>query len=62
MNDLIVLGLTVAFFAASVAYVGLCDRILGPDPTARTDATVAASEDRSGGLADDQAAAGSVTS
>ena len=32
MNDLIVLILTVAFFAIAVAYVGLCDRIIGPDP------------------------------
>ncbi|UDY34557.1 hypothetical protein [Dermatobacter hominis] len=32
MNDLIVLILTVVFFGVAVAYVGLCDRIIGPDP------------------------------
>jgi hypothetical protein len=32
MNDLIVLLLTAAFFVIAVAYVGLCDRIIGPDP------------------------------
>lgn len=32
MTDVIVLILTVAFFAIAVAYVGLCDRIIGPDP------------------------------
>lgn len=32
MNDVIVLILTAAFFAIAVAYVSLCDRIIGPDP------------------------------
>lgn len=32
MNDLIVLAMTLAFFAATVAYIGVCDRIIGPDP------------------------------
>lgn len=32
MNDVIVLILTAAFFTVAVAYVGLCDRIIGPDP------------------------------
>lgn len=32
MNDLIVLALTAVFFVIAVAYVGLCDRIIGPDP------------------------------
>lgn len=32
MTDVIVLILTAAFFAIAVAYVGLCDRIIGPDP------------------------------
>lgn len=32
MNDLIVLILTLAFFGVAIAYVGLCDRIIGPDP------------------------------
>jgi hypothetical protein len=31
MADLVFLGLTAAFFAVCVAYVSLCDRILGPD-------------------------------
>lgn len=37
MNDLIVLVLTAAFFVVAVAYVGMCDRILGPDPESVTD-------------------------
>lgn len=42
MTDVIVLILTVAFFAIAVAYVGLCDRIIGPDPEpADPDADVA---------------------
>jgi hypothetical protein len=32
MEDLLVLALIVAFFAACTAYVRLCDRIIGPDP------------------------------
>ena len=32
MADLLFLGITVAFFALAVAYVRLCDRIIGPDP------------------------------
>ena len=31
MNDLIVIALTAVFFTVAVAYVALCDRILGPD-------------------------------
>lgn len=31
MKDLIVVVMTVAFFAVCVAYVALCDRIIGPD-------------------------------
>lgn len=37
MNDLIVLAMTLAFFAATVAYVGVCDRIIGPDPEPETE-------------------------
>ncbi len=33
MADVIFLVITAAFFALSVAYVKLCDRIIGPDPT-----------------------------
>ncbi len=32
MNDLIVIALTIVFFAIAVSYVALCDRIIGPDP------------------------------
>ena len=32
MRDVIVLAVTVAFFALCVAYVRWCDRIIGPDP------------------------------
>jgi hypothetical protein len=31
MKDLIVIVMTVAFFAVTVGYVVLCDRIIGPD-------------------------------
>lgn len=31
MKDLIVLAITLGFFALGVAYVALCDRIIGPD-------------------------------
>ena len=31
MKDLIVIVMTVAFFAITVGYVALCDRIIGPD-------------------------------
>ena len=31
MKDLIVIVMTVAFFAVTVGYVALCDRIIGPD-------------------------------
>lgn len=32
MKDLIVLLMTFGFFGLCVAYVALCDRIVGPDP------------------------------
>ena len=32
MRDVIVVVITVAFFALCVAYVRWCDRIIGPDP------------------------------
>ena len=31
MKDLVVILMTVGFFAVCVAYVALCDRIVGPD-------------------------------
>ena len=31
MKDLIVIVMTVAFFALAVGYVALCNRIIGPD-------------------------------
>jgi hypothetical protein len=30
--DLLFMVITIAFFAVCVAYVRLCDRIIGPDP------------------------------
>jgi hypothetical protein len=35
VTDLLFIAIVVAFFAISVAYVRLCDRIIGPDPAAR---------------------------
>ena len=32
MNDVVVIALAVGFFSLCVAYIGLCDRIIGPDP------------------------------
>ena len=32
MKDVVVLVITLAFFALCVAYVRWCDRIIGPDP------------------------------
>jgi hypothetical protein len=32
--DVLMLAITVAFFVLCVAYVGLCDRIIGDDPVA----------------------------
>jgi hypothetical protein len=31
MNDLLVVLMTIGFFAVCIAYVALCDRIVGPD-------------------------------
>jgi hypothetical protein len=31
MKDLIVVAMTLAFFALAVGYVALCNRIIGPD-------------------------------
>jgi hypothetical protein len=33
MKDLIVIVMTLAFFALGVGYVALCNRIIGPDET-----------------------------
>ena len=32
MADVLMVAITVAFFVLCVAYVGLCDRIIGEDP------------------------------
>lgn len=32
MRDLVYLAITFAFFGLCVAYVHLCDRIVGPEP------------------------------
>ena len=32
MADLLFVVITIAFFAICVAYVRMCDRIIGPDP------------------------------
>lgn len=47
MKDLVVLALTLGFFALGVAYVALCDRIIGPDelPDAGEDGDVNASHE-----------------
>ena len=37
MRDLLVLAVTFGFFALCVAYVALCDRIIGPDPVLGAD-------------------------
>lgn len=35
MADLLFMVITFAFFAVCVAYVRVCDRIIGPDPAPR---------------------------
>jgi len=35
VTDLLFVAVVVAFFALCVAYVRLCDRIIGPDPATR---------------------------
>jgi hypothetical protein len=37
MRDLLVLAVTFGFFALCIAYVALCDRIIGPDPVLLAD-------------------------
>ncbi len=32
MRDLLFVAITIGFFLLCVAYVGVCDRIIGPDP------------------------------
>jgi hypothetical protein len=32
MGDVLFLAITVAFFAVTVLFVKLCDRIIGPEP------------------------------
>jgi hypothetical protein len=38
--DVLMLAITVAFFVLCVAYVGLCDRIIGEDPLALDETTM----------------------
>ena len=38
MADVLFVVITVAFFAMCVAYVRLCDRIIGPDPASSASA------------------------
>jgi hypothetical protein len=40
MRDVLVLAITVAFFALCVAYVRWCDHIIGPDPDGLRDEDV----------------------
>jgi hypothetical protein len=40
MADLAFLVVTIAFFVLCVAYVGVCDRIIGPDPAPPPSASV----------------------
>lgn len=37
MRDLVILAVTFGFFALCVAYVALCDRIIGEDPPVGAD-------------------------
>lgn len=32
MTDLLMIAVALVFFAVAVAYVALCDRVIGPDP------------------------------
>ncbi len=32
MRDFIFVGIAVVFFTICIAYIALCDRIIGPDP------------------------------
>lgn len=41
MKDVVVILMTLGFFAVCVAYVALCDRIVGPDDPSAADATSA---------------------
>ncbi len=51
MKDLIVIVMTVAFFALAVGYVALCNRIIGPDQQVD-----GAADDDTGGDAGDRPA------
>jgi hypothetical protein len=44
MRDIVMLLLTMAFFAVCIAYVWWCDRIIGPDPVDLTDEPEQAAE------------------
>jgi hypothetical protein len=44
VTDLLFIVIAVVFFAVCVGYVRLCDRIIGPDPTARESAEPAAAD------------------
>lgn len=32
MRDVVFIAIAVGFFAICIAYIALCDRIIGPDP------------------------------
>ena len=57
MRDVVVLIVTVAFFALCVSYVRWCDRIIGPDPSPVDEAT-----DEPGGRGVGRAGARAMTS
>ena len=60
MSDVIVLALILAFFALCVAYVTLCDRIIGPDPEPSPTPSGADSDGPAGATAT-QASSGAAT-
>ncbi len=46
MRDVVVLVVTVAFFALCVSYVRWCDRIIGRDPSPVDETAEASSDER----------------
>ena len=57
MRDLLVLAVTFGFFALCVAYVALCDRIVGPDPARSADGPEQQPAGRAGGRGADEVTA-----
>ena len=45
MRDVLVVAMTLGFFALCVAYVNLCDRIIGPDEVVADDPAAETSVD-----------------